>query len=660
MARTNSLAITLAALMAVAVPAMGQQLIVGGANARRAISATTVLSPAGGQTPAEEEAVTIDVGEQLEGIHLEADGSEFQLTDGQGYLWDITANGTVHDGSGDAYDGGITLAVSGETFPGGTMVTGADSREIEIGPWQTKTLNVWRRVYVDPDTGYCRWIDIFQNRTDKLVKVRVSHMSTLGASPKQIYRPMTDQGSAEVPVTWGLATKDAPYASRPAIAHIWGAPNSTNIPIAVVSLDNAPVFFTMGLELTPGQTVAVCVFQAQRYQMADASLFLDDFDHAAELAKIPQPLLDIIVNMQADILIAGPVVLQRSSKEDVLVLHDETDITGKLLNEQFVIETFYGPITLSADDVMGLGRADTSDQQVHVALTNGQIVAGRLTSGPMKLQRPDETVMIVPVERLISVAFTISDTKPASVRLDAAHVRLQSGQRLIFQTGPQELTFFTEYGQLTVPTDMLEYLDLAASGELHMARFTNGSRLSGVLADEQLDFALQLGPDLSVDKAVVAGVRFSPASRDQPEGTAVTLKNEDVIYGKLVAESLEVQTPYGLVTVAAAEVRKITILPQGRLGQVRIELHEQSAVSGELVSDALSFEIADGLIVEVFVGLIAEVTMPEPIVEAPPQPDEPTSEGEQPTTDADPEAPIPGAEPSVPPHPPEPLSDEEE
>ena len=79
----------------------------------------------------------------------------WSVNDGAGYVWDITAYGSVNDGTNDAYDGGMIIQVNGNQFTAtngkGTLTE--SGREVMIGPWTNKKIQVYRFVYIDPDVG---------------------------------------------------------------------------------------------------------------------------------------------------------------------------------------------------------------------------------------------------------------------------------------------------------------------------------------------------------------------------------------------------------------------------------------------------------------------------------------------------------------------------
>lgn len=150
------------------------------------------------------------------------------LTDGDGFLWDIEGDGLGHvnNGTSDAYDLWPNLCVTtnlalaladpcptGDLYDaGGTAATtGAAGRELLMAPVAIAGLQVSRRVYV-PDTageGWVRYLEVLQNTggTDVTVRVRVGSVDST-------YADLGSDGSTTV-----VATSDGTGVLSPGL--VW-------------------------------------------------------------------------------------------------------------------------------------------------------------------------------------------------------------------------------------------------------------------------------------------------------------------------------------------------------------------------------------------------------------------------------------------------------
>ncbi|MCH7511770.1 MAG: hypothetical protein IIB19_05340, partial [Chloroflexi bacterium] len=103
------------------------------------------------------------------------------LVDGNGFLWDITANGQVGNGTIDAFDGGMALRINGVYFPAAATSTELGGRQVVHGPVGMSGLNVTRRVYVPATEGWARFLEHLQNPTGAPITVNLRIETNPGA-----------------------------------------------------------------------------------------------------------------------------------------------------------------------------------------------------------------------------------------------------------------------------------------------------------------------------------------------------------------------------------------------------------------------------------------------------------------------------------------------
>ena len=96
------------------------------------------------------------------------------FSDKLGNQWDInTYYGTIQQGTNYVYSNANYLYVSGSNFRSnngqGQLNKAGD--EIQVGPWSTQGLTVYRRIKIFPKDGIARWLDIYQNNGSKAITV---------------------------------------------------------------------------------------------------------------------------------------------------------------------------------------------------------------------------------------------------------------------------------------------------------------------------------------------------------------------------------------------------------------------------------------------------------------------------------------------------------
>ena len=555
-----------------------------------------------------------------EGIHITGGSSigfNWNINDGAGYRWDISSYGTVSNGTNNAYSGGMQLQVNNSGFHhSGSGRRSKDGREVEIGPWNySNRIHVYRRIYVDPKRGYARWIDIFQNVTgmDQVASVRYS--SYMGSSVKAIH---TNTGKGAVGnKDWGVITVPS-STSRPHVVHVFAGRSVKVRPGFRWQPGNNTVYCDVSLKIPAGKTVALCFFQAQVRGTEAAKKFLTGFRPEAEVQKVPRALRKILVNMGAATVNIGSLELRRETSDDLVVLRNNDELKGMIQNETFAVETFYGRLDLPAKRVVGLLVPAADDPHVLVGLTDGQVVGGKLLSGPVKLRLANGNGLSFPIERLRSAAFRVSPGRPERITTGKPTIVLRSGQQLAFTPGDVDYTFHTQSGRVKLSgEDLLNIHTDTPGGGLHRAVFRNGSVLSGLLSTEQLDVRLDLGPKLRVSRHLVAQFAFPWAPVANDELAAVELRNEDAWFGRIMDAKLTIETRDNRVTIAPDEIASMEFPAEEGFGVVKVALHNGTKISGKLVERKLRFKIEPGPEVSVFAGHVLRINFPEP-----PEPDE--------------------------------------
>jgi hypothetical protein len=554
---------------------------------------------------------------QEKGIHIDEGksvGFSWYVNDGAGFRWDISSNGQVGDGTNDCYDGGVQLRIGGAYFSSsGQGRLSKDGREVEIGPWNQGNLRIWRRVYVDDKIGYCRWIDIFENSAADTQTVNVQYYSNMGGTTAAT---MTTGGKAELnDKDWGIVTGyDASSGGgRPVVFHVWGNKGSRLLPKFRFTRGNDEFNYDVQLKVPGRKSVAVCLFEAQRSSMADAQKLMQDFNPRKELAKVSPGLRKIIANMGGAMLVLGNLDLPRNEKSDLVVLRNENELLGTILNDKFEVEAFYGKVVLPAAKVVGINVPAPDDPHVQVMLADGQVAAGKLLNAPIKLKLTSGGEMSLPVSQIACATFALSADRPEEVKLGQPVVVLRSGETLSFRKGDLDCTFHTEQGEVKLSPEDLRAIHLdTPEGGLHRATFRNGSVLSGLLTVEKLKLGLDLGPTLEGPRDLVSQFLFPAADGEAAELADVTLRNDDQLFGRIADASLSVATRYGKVAVDPNQLAELGIAEEGTLGQVKLKLHNGTTVTGKLVGDTIQFRIVPGPVVPLYIGHIVQINCPKP------------------------------------------------
>ncbi|MDP6635503.1 MAG: hypothetical protein QGG42_11425 [Phycisphaerae bacterium] len=549
-------------------------------------------------------------------IHIPAGrsvSSSWVVTDSAGFRWDIYLNyGQVNDGTNDAYDGGMQMQISGSTMSvsqqGRLSKTGD---EVEIGPWRRGSVNIYRRIYVDKKIGYCRWIDIFENTSTSAQTLTLRYYSNMGSSTQSSF---TTSGQTSLTAKdWGIITGSS-SGSRPSVVHIFATKNAKIRPTFQFRIGDDNLYYHQSLKIPPKKTVALCFIEAQRRPMSAAQKFLKEFKVERELKKVPAPLRRLILNMGGAMLTLGSLELPRNEKHDMLVQRGGNELLGAIQNTEYVIDTLQGKVTLPADRVVGLHAPVGAGDRVKLGLVDGQVLVGKLTAEAIKLKLVNGNMMSLTIDMIDTAAYRVSPQRPEEIAFRRPMIVLRNGQQLFFKQTDVDWGFHTQYGRVNLQPKNLNAITLdTPDGGLHRAIFSNGSVLSGLLVQEDLNVALDLGGKLSVKRYLAQRFAMPTLPYAGSEPGQLQLRNEDTLAGRIADKVIKIETTDNeQVNVQSADIATVTAPEGASLGVLRIKLHNGTTVDGTLVGKTIAFQITPGPKLDVYVGHIMEINQSKP------------------------------------------------
>jgi hypothetical protein len=539
--------------------------------------------------------------------------SSWTVTDSAGFRWDIYLNyGQVNDGTNDAYDGGMQLQISGSTMS--VSQQGRLSKagnEVEIGPWRRGSVNIYRRIYVDKQVGYCRWIDLFENTSTSAQTLALRYYSNMGSSTQSTFTTSGQSNLTEK--DWGIVTGSS-SGSRPAVVHIFATKNAKIRPSFQFRTGDDNLYYNHTLKIPPKKTVALCFIEAQRRPMSAAQKFLREFSVERELKKVPAALRRIILNMGGAMLTLGSLELPRHEKHDLIVKRGGNELLGTIQNTEYAIDTLQGKMTLPAVRVVGMHAPLSAGDRIKLGLADGQVMVGKLASGAIKFKLVNGNMMSLTVDMIDTAAYRVSPQRPEEIAFRRPMIVLRNGQQLFFKKTDVDWGFHTQYGRIALRPENLNSLILdTPDGGLHRAVFSNGSVLSGLLVQEDMNLALDLGPKLGIKRYLVRKFGLPTPPYAGPEPGQLRLRNEDTLAGEIADKVVNIKTADNdQVSVKAADIATVTVPDGASLGVLRIKLHNGTTVDGTLVGKTIAFQITPGPKLDVYVGHIMEINQPKP------------------------------------------------
>lgn len=302
-----------------------------------------------------------------------------------------------------------------------------------------------------------------------------------------------------------------------------------------------------------------------------------------------------------------PPVIEREATADRVVLSNGQVLKGTIVNARFDVKTSVGRFTFEAGKLAGLAR-DKKPERLWVCLKDGQILAGAVATGSVRLKLSTGATLNIPLTNLDQVGWRRVKGAAAPRAAAARLLTLRTGERLIWKRLREKLRLRTPFGEIGLPLEsVLEVRRGPGPGGRYFVRFANGTALSGILSPQRLTFELALGPKIMVGPGRLHGLT-GQAKGQTPAGPAVLLtRRGDRLMGQVVDARLTVRTPFGKAPLPPASVRSFIFDPK-QPGKVAARPWDGGVVTGTLVQRTVTFRIAAGVALKVPAADIASIT----------------------------------------------------
>jgi hypothetical protein len=192
-----------------------------------------------------------------------------------GLLFDIqdSTDGSLMNGTIDAYDGAYLLVVDGTTYgaggqAGSPILDGRSVKTAEVV--MSGDLRVRRFVYV-PKTGasYARYLDVVANAGPSDRTVRIELRGNLGSDSTTVVVSSSSGDYAPDPTDTWFSTDDVDGAGDPSLAHVLQGP-SPRVRAETVALDMDNFRWAFTTVVPAGERIAVLTYAVQTWTQDQA------------------------------------------------------------------------------------------------------------------------------------------------------------------------------------------------------------------------------------------------------------------------------------------------------------------------------------------------------------------------------------------------------
>ena len=256
-----------------------------------------------------------------------------------------------------------------------------------------------------------------------------------------------------------------------------------------------------------------------------------------------------------------------------------------------------------------MAAGEGPDEPIRFVLVGGQIVGGDVGKTKLNVTLPTGGTLAIPLEDIQQWSYRITRARPDTGQSSQPFVLLRTGDKLAFDPAGLHLRFRTRYDTMPLAPEALLEIALDNRGNtVHRAVFLNGSRVGGFLEPQQLTFHLKLGRTLTISRDKIVAMRFAAVEKPNASLTSLLLKNEDELFGRILADRIVLVTPYNPIPLVPSNVKTIR-----QNDQTVVEMWDGTVHKGHLPQTEIAFEIVPGPKLSLPAAQLVRILRPLPL-----------------------------------------------
>jgi hypothetical protein len=540
----------------------------------------------------------------------------YMVADATGNQWRIYQGGWMQQaGNMPLYSQGAMLMINGAqpNMNNNVARLDNDTGEVVFENMAAQGYSVTRRVLVDKEANLVRYIDIVRNNTGQEQTVALQYSSNFN------YGLQNGQGVAD-PKRKGqdVAWVGQTHANGMAVIEIFAGKGSKLAPTINGQVNNNVAVSTLQVPIKPGKEVAILHFHGTAASL-DAGVQVVNAIKEKELLKnIPREIRKLLANVATNQSFVTEVEVLRGDLMDVVELKTGDQFKGTLKETAFALDTFFGPVELPVDRVVGLMNTGKFRPRQLVITADGQILGGALKKQTVDLQLSSGQVTQIPLAQVARVGYRRREGEPEEWTFDKPLVLMRSGERVGVKMPTSSIEAVTRYGKIALKPESIAAVVLQSEEHgVHEFHLTDGSRFAGLLAADQLDMVLEAPSTSGAPQQVkfptsaISRVQLAGKVDEQDDATpTIDLTNEDMLVGTLDGK-LELATAFDTIAVSANEIRTLTHLPDGP-ADVSVALWDGTSLSGQVQGQALKVALSSGGSIQVPLAMVVRYEQPQP------------------------------------------------
>ena len=547
----------------------------------------------------------------------------YMVNDNSGNQWRIYQGGWMQQqGNMPLYSQGAMLTINGAQPAVNVNTARVDPQtdELVFENMNANGMAVTRRVLIDREGGFVRYVDVVKNATaqEQNVNFQVNSNFNYGLRGGQNVPDPRRKGQD---VAWVGQT----HANGMAVIEVYAGKGSKIDPSINGQVNNNVATGALQFTLKPGREAAVFHLHAMAASTEAGVQFVNNLKEKDLIQSIPREIRKLLINVAGSQSFVMEVEILRGDLLDVVELKTGDQFKGTLKEATFALATFYGPVELPVDRVVSVMNVGKFRPRQLVITSDGQIFGGTLKKQTIDLQLSSGQVTQLPLNQVSRLGYRKREGEPEEWTFDKPLVLMRSGERVGVRMPSSPIEVVTRYGKVALkPETVAAVLLQTDEGGAHEIHLTDGSHFTGLLSAEQFDMVLDAaggngggnanpGPDQVVKfpTSSIARLQLAAKVAEQDEATPMLdLANDDALVGSLRGK-LELETAFDTIAVNASEVKQLTHASDSNT-DVSLTLWDGTTLSGQLRDQQLYVTLLSGGEMKVPVALVVKYEQPQP------------------------------------------------
>jgi len=547
------------------------------------------------------------------------------VSDSQGNQWMIYQNGWIQmQGNQPLYSQGAVIQVNNNqpNFRGNQAKQDEKTGEIIFENMSVAGFSVTRRILIDKEQAYARYIDIVKNNQQQEVTANIQIQSNFNFGVDQA-ATIQDPRRKENQIAWSASN-----GNGRAVLEMYAGKGSKIVPSFNFQQGNTTIMGSMAVPIPAGKDVAIMHIHAVVGTPEQGETFVQNLREGRMLNTLPVDLRKKIVNFVTAQGFIGDRELLRGEMFDVVEIRGGDQVRGTIKEPAYKLTTFYGDVELPADRVVGILNVGDFKPRQLIVTTDGEIFGGRLAKQTIDLELTSGQTTQIPISQMTRAGYRKRGDEPEEWTFDKPFVALRSGERVGIQMPTTPIEVVTRYGPLKLdPKAVAAIVFQTEEHGVHEIHLTDGSKFAGLVAASEFDMKLggattqpSGGGSQSTSQIVkfpssaIARIQFATPLEDVDPAQSPTLDlaNDDVLVGTM-SGNMKLDTAFDTLTLNAAEIKKLTRgnADAGAL-DVQVTLWDSSIVSGQLQDPTLKCQLGSGVTLAIPIALLDEYNQPQP------------------------------------------------